>query len=255
MARFVRVLPTAASEAAGGLTTGGGEAAETVAEGGGAASLAEGVCTVSAAAALAAETLLAGGLVALATDTIYGVAALAQNSHAVSAIYRLKQRDAHKPLAVCVADAAEVQRWAQVEPGLGPVISALLPGPVTLLLPRSPLLNPLLNPDEGLVGIRVPQKELVCEVARLCAVSGPLALTSANTSGASSCLRVDEFDDLWPRLDLVVDEGPICGWQGDRGGSTVVDLSQPPHYRIVRDGCALTNTRKILQNHGWHQEQ
>lgn len=192
---------------------------------------------------------------ALATDTVYGVAALAQNSHAVSAIYRLKQRDAHKPLAVCVADAAEVQRWALMEPGSRPVVSALLPGPVTLLLPRSPLLNPLLNPDERLVGIRVPQRELICEVARLCAGSGPLALTSANTSGASSCLRVDEFDDLWPRLDLVVDEGPICGWQGDRGGSTVVDLSQPPHYRIVRDGCALTNTRKILQNHGWHQEQ
>lgn len=68
----------------------------------------------------------------------------------------------------------------------------------------------------------------------------PLALTSANMSSAESTLSVEEFSDLWPQLDLVVDAGPLCQLGSpqakQRKGSTVVDLTAEGFFRVVRPG-------------------
>ncbi|XP_015667149.1 yrdC domain-containing protein, mitochondrial [Protobothrops mucrosquamatus] len=201
--------------------------------------------TGQAALARTAAALREGGLVALPTDTVYGVACLAQNSAAVEALYRLKGRPAGKPLAVCLGDVEQVHRYCR-----GPVpeelLRDLLPGPVTLVLPRSDALNADLNPFTPLVGVRVPNHRFVRELVRVC--DGPLALTSANVSDRASSLTVTEFQELWPHLSLVIDGGPT----GDalspecRLGSTVVDLSIPGKYRVIRPGCALTQTVEIL---------
>ncbi|ETE58744.1 YrdC domain-containing protein, mitochondrial, partial [Ophiophagus hannah] len=117
----------------------------------------------------------------------------------------------------------------------------LLPGPVTLVLPRSDALNADLNPFTRLVGIRVPDHHFVRELARACGGR------DRNWSRASS-ITVTEFQELWPHLSLVIDGGPT----GDalspecRLGSTVVDLSIPGKYRVIRPGCALTQTVEIL---------
>lgn len=78
---------------------------------------------------------------------------------------------------------------------------------------------------------------------------GPLALTSANLSSQASSLSVEEFQDLWPHLSLVIDGGPIGDSESPecRLGSTVVDLSVPGKFGIIRSGCALENTTAILQ--------
>ncbi|KAM6996215.1 threonylcarbamoyl-AMP synthase [Passerculus sandwichensis] len=200
----------------------------------------------SEAVAAAAGALQAGGLVAVPTDTVYGVACLAQDSAAVRSIYSLKGRNGAKPLAICLGDVERLYRYCHVNVP-EELLQDLLPGPVTLVLERSEELNKDLNPFTSLVGVRIPDHPFMRDLARAC--PGPLALTSANISSQGSTLTVLEFQDLWPQLSLVVDGGPIGDIQSPecRLGSTVVDLSVSGKFSIIRPGCALAATVEILK--------
>ncbi|XP_059724773.1 threonylcarbamoyl-AMP synthase [Haemorhous mexicanus] len=200
----------------------------------------------SEAVAAAAGALQAGGLVAVPTDTVYGVACLAQDSAAVRSIYSLKGRNGAKPLAICLGDVERLYRYCRVNVP-DELLRDLLPGPVTLVLERSEELNKDLNPFTSLVGVRIPDHPFLRDLARAC--PGPLALTSANISSQGSTLTVLEFQDLWPQLSLVIDGGPIGDIQSPecRLGSTVVDLSVSGKFSIIRPGCALTPTVEILK--------
>ncbi|XP_066494802.1 threonylcarbamoyl-AMP synthase [Tiliqua scincoides] len=195
--------------------------------------------------AAAVTVLQEGGLVAVPTDTIYGIACLAQNSQAVEAIYRLKGRNGSKPLAICLPEVDHIYRYCSVRVP-DELLHDLLPGPVTLVLERSEALNKDLNPFTPLVGVRIPQHWFIRELARACAA--PLALTSANISAEKSTLTVMEFQELWPHLSLVIDGGPIGDMHSPecRLGSTVVDLSVPGQFKVIRPGCALAQTIEIL---------
>eukprot|EP00050_Salpingoeca_kvevrii_P010616 m.9453 g.9453 ORF g.9453 m.9453 type:complete len:246 (-) comp2978_c0_seq1:98-835(-) len=202
----------------------------------------------SAAAALiedkAVPVLQDGGVVAVPTDTIYGLAGLAQSTAAIRAIYAIKGRDASKPVAICVPEISDIATYGQVTVSQA-VLEELLPGAVTVVFERTPALNPELNPDTRLVGIRVPDAGFVRQLTAAC--RAPLALTSANRSSEPSTVAVEEFEHLWPRLGAVFDGGRI---HSDGLGSTVVDLSEPGRYRIIRDGSALAHTEATLQQHG-----
>jgi len=192
----------------------------------------------------AGDVLEAGGVVALPTDTLYGVTCRLDCSEK---LYALKKRSRMKPLGLFVSDYTEMCKWAHVDGVPRAVIEALLPGPVTVVLRRSEALPVDFNPDTDRVGIRIPAHPLV---QALCSrLAAPLAQTSANLSGVESPLNVDEFADLWPLVDLVLDAGPIRGSTEDglaRAGSTVVDLTEPGRYRLVRDGCARIDTERKL---------
>lgn len=199
------------------------------------------------AAREAVPALRGGGVIAVPTDTIYGVCCASQSAAAVRRLYALKGRDADKPVAVCVPSLAAVREVAELTVG-DDVLGALLPGPVTLVFTRTPRLNPELNPGTRLVGVRIPDHPFV---RALCAAAGePLALTSANASGERSTLSVDEFAYLWPRLDVVLDGGAIAPSPAQRSGSTIVDLSVPGVYRVVRTGSAEAATRATLARFG-----
>uniref|UniRef100_A0A023G7S8 Threonylcarbamoyl-AMP synthase n=1 Tax=Amblyomma triste TaxID=251400 RepID=A0A023G7S8_AMBTT len=185
------------------------------------------------AAKEAASILRAGGVIAVPTDTIYGVAALAQHSDAVQRLFQLKRRDAGKPVAICVHDVADISLWAEVSiPET--LLRQLFPGPVTAVFCRTPRLNPALNPLTNLVGVRVPDSDFIRETAKRC--GGPLALTSANVSSEMSTLTVKEFQSLWPHLDAVFDGGDLSVSGFHREGSTVIDFSLPGCFRILREG-------------------
>ncbi|NWV83871.1 YRDC protein, partial [Dasyornis broadbenti] len=197
------------------------------------------------AVATAAGTLQSGGLVAVPTDTVYGVACLAQDSAAVRSIYSLKGRNGSEPPALRPGGCFWPCRYCHVNVP-DELLRDLLPGPVTLVLERSEELNKDLNPSTSLVGVRIPNHPFMRDLARAC--SGPLALTSANISSQGSTLTVLEFQDLWPQLSLVIDGGPTGDIQSPecRLGSTVVDLSVSGKFSIIRPGCALTPTVEIL---------
>ncbi|XP_015428257.1 PREDICTED: yrdC domain-containing protein, mitochondrial, partial [Myotis davidii] len=142
--------------------------------------------------------------------------------------------------------SAQARRYCHVNVPEG-LLRDLLPGPVTLVMERSEELNKDLNPFTPLVGIRIPDHDFMQDLAQM--FGGPLALTSANLSSQPSSLNVEEFQDLWPQLSLVIDGGPIGDGKSPkcRLGSTVVDLSVPGKFRIIRAGCALENTTDVLQ--------
>ncbi|XP_032351889.1 yrdC domain-containing protein, mitochondrial isoform X1 [Camelus ferus] len=199
----------------------------------------------------AVAEMRAGAVVAVPTDTLYGLACSASCSEALSAVYRIKGRNEIKPLAVCLGRVADVYRYCHVRVPEG-LLNDLLPGPVTLVMERSEELNKDLNPFTPLVGIRIPDHAFMQDLAQV--FGGPLALTSANLSSQASSLKVEpqEFQDLWPHLSLVIDGGPIGDGQSPkcRLGSTVVDLSVPGKFGIIRPGCALESTTAILQKYG-----
>ncbi|XP_013876703.1 threonylcarbamoyl-AMP synthase [Austrofundulus limnaeus] len=191
----------------------------------------------------AVKALKDSHVVAVPTDTIYGLACLAQNSEAVRKIYDVKGRNEHKPLAICVGEIQEIYKYCKVKVKEG-LLGDLLPGPVTLVFERSEALNADLNPFTSLVGVRIPDHNFM---RRLCQMCGePLALTSANISSQTSTVDVHEFQELWPKLAVVVDGGPI----GDQNrlGSTVIDLSVLGKYRVIRPGCALSSTLDVLES-------
>ncbi|CAG0878671.1 unnamed protein product [Darwinula stevensoni] len=202
---------------------------------------------IDSLASVAAKALLSGGVIALPTDTIYGIAALAQDPDAVQKIYKIKSRQTCKPLAICVADIDDIFHWGQVTVSRE-LLERLLPGPVTLVFRRSSKLNPALNPGTDLVGIRIPDHDFVKAVCQQC--RGPLALTSANISSGLSPLCIKEFSSLWPQLAFVFDGGKLGDTKEARLGSTVVDLSHRGQYSFIRPGCACLATQSILEGGG-----
>ncbi|XP_067457049.1 yrdC domain-containing protein, mitochondrial [Thunnus thynnus] len=192
-------------------------------------------CTVKA--------LKEGHVVAVPTDTIYGLACLAQNSDAIRKTYGIKGRNGQKPLAICVGEIQDIYKYCKVMVKKE-LLRDLLPGPVTLVFERSEVLNTDFNPFTSLVGVRIPDHAFMRRLCQMC--REPLALTSANISSQTSTVAVNEFKELWPKVAVVVDGGPI----GDQSrlGSTVVDLSVHGKYRIIRPGCALSSTVNVLQH-------
>uniref|UniRef100_A0A8D1KQP8 Threonylcarbamoyl-AMP synthase n=1 Tax=Sus scrofa TaxID=9823 RepID=A0A8D1KQP8_PIG len=135
----------------------------------------------------AVAELRAGAVVAVPTDTLYGLACSASCSEALGAVYLAKGRSETKPLAVCLGRVADVYRYCHVRVPEG-LLNDLLPGPVTLVMERSEELNKDLNPFTPLVGVRIPDHAFMQDLAQV--FGGPLALTSANLSSQASSLNV-----------------------------------------------------------------
>jgi tRNA threonylcarbamoyl adenosine modification protein (Sua5/YciO/YrdC/YwlC family) len=200
----------------------------------------------TAAVERAAQFILEGKVIALPTDTVYGLAVAAQDTRAVKQLYKIKGRDQNKPLAICVNNVKSLCSWGKVDCLPLGLLDTLLPGPVTVVLERTSNLNSALNPGISKIGIRVPDNEFVLDLCKR--LGTPLALTSANVSNESSSLAPEEFQSLWPHLAAVFHSGRLGDSASLRAGSTVVDLSVPGKYQILRAGSALANTKAILEN-------
>ncbi len=164
----------------------------------------------AAGLARAGELLRGGGLVAMPTETVYGLAAVARNAAAVERIFVAKGRPHWDPLIVHVADAGMVgtvaRAVADVEQRL---MEAFWPGPLTLLLPRRPELPPVVTAGRELVGVRMPRHPVAVGMIR--AAGAALAAPSANRFGHVSPTCADHvLADLDGRIDAIVDAG-ACG--------------------------------------------
>jgi|TARA_B110000977_G_scaffold192513_1_gene266129 tRNA threonylcarbamoyl adenosine modification protein (Sua5/YciO/YrdC/YwlC family) len=205
----------------------------------------------------AVEALRREKVIAIPTDTIYGVAASACSVIGIERLYDAKQRSREVPMAVCVGDAADVSKYADVAHLNPKLLEELLPGPVTLLLRRKTLtegcdLSPGLNPGLGLLGIRVPDSEFIRHVSR--GFGKAIALTSANQSGTPSTLSVEEFENLWDKCEVVFDGGRI-GLDASRSGSTIVNLSVPGEFSIARPGTTCDTICETLERYGIKKKQ
>jgi L-threonylcarbamoyladenylate synthase len=179
----------------------------------------------SARIAQAVEVLKRGGLVAVPTETVYGLAADASNEAAVRAIFAAKGRPADHPVIVHVADANALDDWAREVPDAARALAAAFwPGPLTLVLKRSPRALDVVTGGQDTVGLRCPAHPWAR--ALLQAFGGALAAPSANRFGRLSPTTAEHVRaDLGERpqgaLDLILDGGACpVGIE-----STIVDLS------------------------------
>ena len=180
----------------------------------------------------AVELLRAGGIVAVPTDTVYGIAADMALPDAIERLFAAKGRPPEKAVAVLLADAAQAAELGVLNPAATLLAERFWPGGLTLVLPvRSEARLPrVLAGGAPTIGVRVPDHPTPRALA---AVLGPLPTTSANRSGEADARDAHEIlERLGDSLALVLDGGPI------RGGpaSTVVDctLEWPS---ILREGA------------------
>jgi L-threonylcarbamoyladenylate synthase len=187
--------------------------------------------------ALAVRLLRSGGLVALPTETVYGLGADAENPAAVARVYAAKGRPADHPLIVHLADAEAVHDgWAVAVPPYALLLAAACwPGPLTLVLPRGPRAGDHVTGGQGTVGLRVPSHPVAHAV--LAEFGGGVAAPSANRFGRVSPTDaehvLDELADvLEPGRDAVLE-----GARSDVGvESTIVDCTGPAP-RLLRPGA------------------
>ena len=184
-----------------------------------------------AAVAEAAHWLRRGEVVALPTETVYGLAANALNTDAVERIFSVKGRPAHNPLIVHVASLEMARtcasRWPEQADRLA---NAFWPGPLTLVLQKSSIIPEIVTAGGSTVGIRWPSHPVIRAVIEACGF--PLAAPSANLSGAISPTTAEHVArSLGGQIPLIVDGGTsTVGIE-----STVLDLSVTPP-RVLRPG-------------------
>jgi L-threonylcarbamoyladenylate synthase len=180
----------------------------------------------------AAEILRAGGLVALPTETVYGLGANALDAAAVGRIFTAKERPGWDPVIVHVADEAMLEGLVRDLPEAArKLMKAFWPGPLTLLLPRTDAVPDAVTAGRPLVGVRMPAHPVALELIRRAGV--PVAAPSANLFGHTSpTTAAHVIADLDGRIDAVLDAGPT-----EHGvESTVLDPCQNPMV-IYRPGA------------------
>jgi L-threonylcarbamoyladenylate synthase len=189
----------------------------------------------------ALETVIAtvqrGGVVAIPTDTVYGLAASLKFPDALARIFAIKERDPAKPLPILLSSS---QKLAKVSPELDPRWRTLLarfwPGPLTVALPTHVGLPDAVLAADRTAGIRVPDHSVTLAIVERC--GGALAVTSANKSGEPPACTAAEIEaQLGDAVDIILDGGLApCGLP-----STVVRFAGDT-ISIVREGAIASTT-------------
>jgi L-threonylcarbamoyladenylate synthase len=190
----------------------------------------------------ALSVLRAGGLVAIPTETVYGLAADASNADAVRRVFAVKGRPADHPLIVHIGAAARLGDWAASIPPAAEVLAdACWPGPLTLLVPRSATVLDLVTGGRTSVGVRVPAHPMTLEL--LARFGGGLAAPSANRFSRVSPTTADHVRaDLGDDVDFVLDGGPCpVGVE-----STIVDCTVDPPQVLRPGGISSEEIESLL---------
>lgn len=192
----------------------------------------------------AADVLLAGGLVALPTETVYGLAANALDKNAVRKIFAAKGRPQDNPLIVHVAGLKELEPLVARFPDKAALLAEeFWPGPLTMVLPKSGLIPDAVSAGLPTVAVRMPSHPVMRAVI---SVSGlPLAAPSANRSGHPSPTEARHcIDDLSGKVDMIIDGGECSvGLE-----STVISLACEPPLLLRPGAVTLEQLRAVLDD-------
>ena len=186
--------------------------------------------------AYAAHLIRTGQVVAIPTDTLYGLAADPFNLNAVDQIYRIKGRAWHKALLLLVSSIEQAEDLAaNIPEAFYALARRFWPGPLTLVIPASSRLPRKITGNTGKVALRFPNAKIPVALIRELGI--PLTGTSANLAGLAGCSRAAEVQNQFgDRLPLIVDGGD----SGANLPSTIVDVSSDAGgsvWKIVREGA------------------
>jgi L-threonylcarbamoyladenylate synthase len=167
----------------------------------------------------ALKTLKQGGIVALPTDTVYGLGALAFDNEAIESIYKAKDRPIEKAIPILIGDVDDLGKVTDNLPDMARIFgSRFWPGPLTCVVPKKRTLPPAVSATPT-VAVRIPDHP---DARALLRAAGPMAVTSANISGQASPSTAQEvYEQLNGRIPLILDAGKT------KGGvpSTLVDCT------------------------------
>ena len=190
----------------------------------------------------AAELIRAGGVVAFPTETVYGLGASALHAHAVARIFELKARPRFDPLIVHIAALAEVESLAaSFSSNARKLAERFWPGPLTLVLPKLPIVPDIVTAGLHSVAIRVPDHPVALALIRAAGV--PIAAPSANQFGRTSpTIAAHVAEQFGEQLELILDGGPC------RVGveSTIVSFVGPRPVLLRPGGVPLEQIEAVI---------
>lgn len=193
---------------------------------------------------IAADIIKNGGLVAIPTETVYGLAANALDGKAVSKIFKAKGRPMDNPLIVHVSCIEEIDKLvSEIPPQAKKLANTFWPGPLTIILKRSNIIPEEVSAGLDTVAIRLPNNDVTRKLIKIAGV--PLAAPSANTSGSPSPTSASHvLHDLDGKIDAILDAGNCrVGLE-----STVITLTSPVPTLLRPGGITVEELRNVLGN-------
>jgi L-threonylcarbamoyladenylate synthase len=180
---------------------------------------------------MGAETISGGGVVALPTESFYGLSVDATNAQAVERIFAIKKRASELPILILISSVGELAKYViEVPPAAKKMGERFWPGGLTMIFESAPILPSSLTGCTGKIGIRISSHPIAHAIPKALLV--PITGTSANVSGTPPCTTADQvLECIGTEVDLVLDGGPTQG----RDPSTVLDMTCNPPL-IVREG-------------------
>lgn len=176
-----------------------------------------------------------GAVVAVPTDTVYGLVADIMREAAVKKVFRIKARSHAKALPVFVRDIATAKKYAYIEAELIPFLEKIWPGQTTAVFRKRAAMPDLVTGGQNSVALRVPDHPFLARV--LAEFPDPLTATSGNISGSEPATSASEvqatFKNHIPRPDVVIDGGALPPSRP----STILDLTNPKNPKILRMGA------------------
>ncbi len=180
----------------------------------------------------AAQILRESGIILYPTDTVWGLGCDATNAAAVERIYRLKRSENKKSMLVLCASADMVVRYVDKAPGIAFEVMELATSPLTLILPGATGLAANLIPDEGTLGVRVPDHRFCRQLLR--ALGRPVVSTSANISGQATPAGLQEVArEIVEGVDYVVD--PRFEGRPTRKASSIIAFGEGGEVKVIRE--------------------
>lgn len=179
----------------------------------------------------AIDQLTVGGIIALPTETVYGLAVDAYNQQAIAALYQLKQRPLNKPLPIAIADAGQLCHYVtELSQGAQRLIDRWWPGPLTLVLAAKAEIAQAVGSQDQSIAVRCSSSPMLQSL--LSQFKRPLCLSSANHSGQPPILKAQQFRNYFSdQIYLLVDDSCVMGL-----ASTIVD-ARSERCAIVRQGA------------------
>ncbi len=177
------------------------------------------------------EVLRQGGIILYPTDTVWGLGCDATNAEAVERIYRLKRSENKKSMLVLCASADMVVRYVDKAPAIAFEVMELATSPLTAILPGAVGLAPNLIPDEGTLGVRIPDHEFCRRMLR--AFGKPIVSTSANISGEATPAGLQEVTrEIVDGVDFVVN--PRFEGRPTRKASSIIAFGEGGEVKVIR---------------------
>lgn len=195
------------------------------------------------ALARAAELVLSGGVVAIPTESFYGLAVNALDERAIRRLLTIKRRREDHPILILIPSVGDLNRYvARVSPLALGLINRFWPGGLTLVFEAGTEISPLLTSGTGKIGIRLSSHPMATGLAK--AVGLPITGTSANLTGEPACVSAGEvLHALGQEVDLILDGGKTAGGMG----STILDVTVDPP-KILREGMVGRDRLKAFMS-------